>query len=88
MLDKEKAVGDYTSEQSATWMTKDKRQEMVVLIEEIHKEKDYKIDTFFLAVTLADRHLLNVIRQGCTRKQSPCLATLAVACLLLAAKLE
>ena len=58
---------------------------MVLLLEELHNIKDYKIETLYLAVSLADRYLVNF---AVSRYQPPCHITLAVTCLLIAAKLE
>ena len=58
---------------------------MVILIEDLHRHKGYKIDTLFLAVSIADRYLVNLAVEG---QKAPCLVTLGVTCLLMAAKLE
>ena len=59
---------------------------MVTLIEELHSCKDYRLETFFLAVSLADRYL--VYTAAAEDEKAPSLILLAVTCLLLAAKLE
>ena len=51
----------------------------------MHAAKKYKEETFFLAVSVADRYLVNLTVQ---KKQPPCLTSLAVISLLLGAKLE
>lgn len=58
---------------------------MVMLIEDLCSVKEYKIETLYLAVSLADRYLVNIAVLG---KVAPCLITLAVSCILMAAKLE
>lgn len=58
---------------------------MVMLIEELHSIKEYKIETLFQAVSLADRYLVYI---SVCSNETPCLATLAVTSLLMAAKLE
>ena len=58
---------------------------MIALIEDLHSKKNYKEETLFLAVSIADRYLVNLCVQ---RKQPPCLTSLAVISLLLGAKLE
>ena len=59
---------------------------MVIMIEEIIMLKDYKAETYFLAVSLADRYLA-----CCASNPSievPSLIMIAITSILLAAKLE
>ena len=58
---------------------------MVLLIEQLHEIKDYKVEALYLAVSLADRYLKKIIS---LKRKIPCLITLAVATILMAAKLE
>ena len=58
---------------------------MVILIEDLHRHKGYKIDTLMLAVSIADRYLVNLAVGG---QKAPCLAILATTVLLIAVKLE
>lgn len=58
---------------------------MVMLIEELIKVKDYKVETSYLAVSIADRYLVNIAVNG---EKAPCLITLAVVCVLMGAKME
>ena len=58
---------------------------MVLLIEDLCIIKKYKLETLFLAVSIADRFLASQAIQG---KIAPCLISLALTSLLLAAKLE
>ena len=58
---------------------------MVILLGELHSKKGYRSETLFLAVSLADRFLINL---AVHQVQVPCLVDLAVTCLLLAAKLN
>ena len=86
MLRQEKAIGDYTSNEACSLQIKSlERQQMVLLIEELHTIKQYKIETLYSAVSLADRYLVYVALR---EKEPPCLITLAMTCVLLAAKLE
>ena len=57
---------------------------MVILIEELHRKKKYRIESLFLAVSLADRYLIHL---AISWREAPCLVNLAVTCLLIAAKL-
>lgn len=58
---------------------------MITVIIEVHRIKNYKEETLYLACNLADRYLaLLTILQ----KPSPCLIRLAFVCILMAAKLE
>ena len=58
---------------------------MVILLEELHSKKNYRKETLFLAVSLADRFLINLTVH---QIKAPCLVDLAVTCLLIAAKLN
>lgn len=58
---------------------------MVILIDKIAKLKDYKEDTFYLAVSLSDRYLVHIAVLG---RSMPSLTVLAVTSILMAAKLE
>ena len=57
---------------------------MVQLIEQLHRIKNYKIYTLYEAVSLADRYLVTL---AVKKEKTPCLAMLAVTCLLMAVKL-
>ena len=86
MLSQEYAIGSYITTHGQTLsITAAQRKRMVILIEDLHRHKGYKIDTLFLAVSIADRYLVNMAVEG---QKAPCLVTLGVTCLLMAAKLE
>ena len=86
MLRQEYAIGDYVKSQNCSLkMTDYTRQQMVMLIEDLALLKEYKPETLFLAVSIADRYLINIAVE---RKTAPCLITLAVVCILMAAKLN
>ena len=86
MLQQEFSVGDYMSNPRCSLnITEFARQQMVRLIEELAYMKDYKLETIFIAVSLADRYLVNIAIKG---DPAPCLIPLAVVCVLMAAKLE
>ena len=57
---------------------------MVILIEELHRMRKYRVESLFLAVSLADRYLIHLAING---RAAPCLVVLALTCLLMAAKL-
>ena len=83
MLTKSYAIGDFTSELSSKVSRQD-RANMVNLIEQIHAVKEYRTETLYLAVSLMDKYLANLTLEY---KRPPCLITLSVTCLLMAAKL-
>jgi len=86
MLSQEYAIGSYIGTHGQTLgITAAQRKRMVILIEDLHRHKGYKIDTLMLAVSVADRYLVNLAVEG---QKAPCLVTLGVTCLLMAAKLE
>ena len=83
MITKSYAIGDFTSELSSKVSRQD-RANMVNLIEQIHAVKEYRTETLYLAVSLMDKYLANLTLEY---KRPPCLITLSVTCLLMAAKL-
>ena len=86
MLEQEYAIGDYLSNPNCSLnISVFARQQMVMLIEEFNNLKEYKTDTLYLAVSLADRYLVNIAVKG---EKAPCLISLAVVCMLMAAKME
>ena len=56
-----------------------------MLIEHLHLLKQYKLETLYLAVSIADRYLSKLAKTG---KLGPCTITLAAASVLVAAKVE
>ena len=56
---------------------------MIILIEVINNKKQYKLETFFLAVNIADRYLQSLSREA---KEAPSHILLAVTAIMLAAK--
>lgn len=61
------------------------RQHMITLLEALNQEKEYKPETLYLAVSLCDRYLVNLLIKD---EKAPCLITLSVIATLMAAKLE
>ena len=86
MLRQEYAIGDYLQNPKCTLkVTNYERQQMVMLIEDLTLLKKYKTETFYHAVSIADRYLINIAVEG---KPVPCLINLAVVCTLMGAKLN
>lgn len=85
MLEGERAIGNYFKlPRNSLRITAQDRESMVSLIQELHRVKAYAEDTFYLAVSIADRYLTVLATQG---KKSPNLIQLATISLLLAAKM-
>lgn len=84
MLEEESAVGCYLAAPSLKLKT-GQRKGMVILIEDLQKSRGYKPDTFFLAVNIADNFLSKRAREN---RPAPCLLTLAVTSVIIAAKIE
>ena len=85
-LQKECAIGDYVSLPSnSIKMSEGVRLCMVTVIVEVHRIKEYKEETLYMATSLVDRYLalLTILEQP-----SPCLIRIAFVCVLLAAKHE
>ena len=86
MLKQEYAIGDYLTNPSCSLdITPFARHQMVRLIEELVFLREYKLETIFIAVSLADRYLVSI---AVKKERAPCLITLAVISVLMAAKLE
>ena len=86
MLRQEYAIGNYLQNPNCSLKIDDyTRQQMVMLIEDLASLKQYKVETLYLAVSIADKYLVNIAVQG---NQAPCLITLAVTSLLMGAKIE
>ena len=61
MLQQEFAIGDYLADQDSFHeITHSNRRTIILLINELSNYKRYKIDTFFLAVSLLDRYLAHI----------------------------
>ena len=83
---KECAIGDYVNGyENSVRVTEEVRLYMITVIIEVHRIKNYKEETLYLACNLADRYLALL---ALNQKPSPCLIGLAFVCILLAAKLE
>ena len=86
MLQREQIIGDYISiPQNSVNMTEDIRVYMMTVIFEVHRIKNYKEETLYLAINLADRFLNSL---ATNQQPSPCLIRLSYVCILMAAKLE
>ena len=59
------------------------RKEMVRLIESLHCQKKYRVETLYLAVNIADRYLSILSEAG---EAAPGLVLLSLTCLMIAAK--
>ena len=81
MREEEQRIGDYTKTKS---VSNEIRSSLIQLIEKLVEIKEYRMDTLFLAVNLVDRYLSSVNPS----KRISCVGSIAVCCLLIAAKLE
>lgn len=85
LLSEEYALGNYLKADSVIKISSDQRRRMVLLIEELRRKKNYRHETLFLAVSIADRYLIYL---SVTNHEAPCLVNLAATCLLISAKLN
>ena len=81
MREEEHLIGNYTKTKS---VPNEIRSSLIQLIEKLVEIKEYRMDTLFLAVNLVDRYLGSVNPS----KRISCVGSIAVCCLLIAAKLE
>ena len=80
------AVGEYPALQgNSIKVTEEIRLYMVTMIIELHRLKNYKEETLYLACSIADNYLAALIKLS---RPSPCLIQLAIVSTLVAAKLE
>ena len=88
MLREEQAIGSYIDIEGlpSKIITKGSRKFIVQNIQSLHKVKGYKEETLYLAISLADRYLVNLVIRLETLPVD--FESLAVACLVLAAKVE
>lgn len=85
-LEQEAPVGNYLSmPDCSVKVTSEVRTYMITVINEVHRIKDYKETTLYLASSIADRYLFQLAQ---FKQPSPCLIKLALVSLLMAAKLE
>ena len=81
MRKEELQIRDYTRPDS---ITNETRASMIHLIESISEMRGYKVDTLFMSVSILDKYLAT---EDPSRRVS-CLGSVAICCLLIAAKLE
>ena len=80
----EEALGDYLNcEMSSLNITSAHRTEMVRLIENLHFRKNYRVETLYSAVNVADRYLIKLATRGMA---APDLVLLSLTSLMIAAK--
>ena len=87
MLAQERLIGNYTNSDNPTkWqITHEERVHLALLIKSLSESKKYKEETHYLAISLADRYLECQTR---SHETLPCLVSLGLVCLLIAAKIE
>lgn len=78
-------IGNYLNKSNSLNLNVAQREKMVALIQDLHRQKEYKVETLHLAVSIADRYLSLLAGRGAT---CPNLVQLATISVLLAAKLE
>lgn len=86
---RQECYGNYTetSKGSKVRVSNKQREGVIALISELHKQKNYRQETMFIAFGILDKYLSIVVKQGLTVKDLD-LVHLASVCLLLAAKLH
>ena len=87
MLEKEFAIGNYLTHEAMQdlCIKSEDRKSMVYLLEELNEAEGWKQETLFQAISIADRYLNHRAKLG---KPAPCLISLAVTSLMIAAKIE
>ena len=85
MLKSERAIGNFFElPRNSLRISPQDRESMVSLIQELHRVKSYAEDTFYLAVSIADRYLTVLATKG---QKAPNLIQLSTISILLAAKM-
>jgi hypothetical protein len=85
MMKKEKCMGNYFKKGSSLRIEPEDRESMVSLIQELHRVNEYSEETFYIAVSVADRYLAALAAKG---QMAPNLIQLGTISLLLGAKLN
>ena len=86
MLEDEYAMGDYLEHaNSPLQITSEHRQKAVLLMSHMSDGAGCRAGTLYVAVSIMDRFLINLTSAG---QRAPCLVTLGLVCVLIAAKLE
>ena len=82
----EYAIGNYLeNDQNPLKITSDQRSKVILLMKHLSEAMLFRTETLYVAVSIMDRYLINLIAKD---KKGPCLVTLGVTCLMIAAKLE
>ena len=58
MIKNEFPIGNYAGSQS---ISPQQRRKLISIIEDLHRRKGYKEETLFIAVSVADRYLVNLM---------------------------
>ena len=87
MLKQERALGDYISDFGYWLKMKDENRKMMIeIILATIITLNHTGDTYFLAVSLADRYLIHVAKSG--NKDVPNIIVMATTSVMLAAKID
>ena len=88
MLKEEQAIGNYIDAENlpSTIISKSCRKFLIQMVQSLHQVKNYKEETLYLAISIADRYLVNLVIRGEDKPVD--FPSLAVSCLFLAAKIE
>ena len=85
MIQEEYAIGNYLeNEDNPLEITSDHRSKAIALMSHMSDGMSFRIETLYVAVSIVDRYLINLISLD---KKAPCLVTLGVVSMLIAAKL-
>ena len=84
MLKSERSIDNYTKIKKFGVMKKT-RDSLVDLIQQLHERKEYRLETFYKAVSIADRYLAALAARD---EKPPNLLHLGTLCMLMAAKLD
>ena len=85
MMRADAPVGNYLKLNSQLGLEPRKRKGMVTMMRDLQKFKSYKVETFYLAVSIADHYLMVLARKG---EVAPNMIYLGVVSLIIAIKLE
>lgn len=91
ILTQDYAIGDYLRRQAdasgapSNIFSYEDRERLVSIVQDLHKKKEYKVETLHLASSIADRYLSIILSKG---KSVPNLFALGATVMLMAAKVE
>ena len=87
MLIDELVIGNYLNIKNLSILSisSHQRTKAIMLMSHMNEAMGFKADTLYVSASIMDKYLINLSSRN---KKAPCLVTLAITCVMIAAKLE